>query len=376
MSAPSSRLEIHVPGATILRLLVTALSVWCFIKLWPELVFLFLSLILAIAIEPTVVFAERKGVPRGVAVLGLAIGLFGIATAIAVLAIPPVVVQLLALIEQLPLYRDRVLANLSRESGFGRMLVEQFSSLPSAHDVAPYMTQTLLVGVTTLSGLATTFLVGVTTLYFLLDGKRLYAWLLAYVPRSHRPRVAETVPEVSQVVTGYVRGQLVTSALFGAFAAVLLHFCHVPAVLPLAIFAAVCDVVPMVGIVIAIVPAALLGLTVSPATAVVVFVGYLAYHQIEAYIIVPRVYGSTLRISTLAVLLALLVGATLQGMLGAILILPIVAAYPIIERIWLKDYLAPEVLHDHMALERAADTGDEAAVQSVLQGVEHERIES
>ena len=101
-----------------------------------------------------------------------------------------------------------------------------------------------------------------------------------------------------------------------------------------------------------------------------VIVAYTIYHMFETYFIVPRVYGNTLRLSTLAVLIALIVGATLQGIVGAVLILPVVAAYPIIERIWLKDYLAPEVLDDHAALEDAnADT--ESVVDAVLQGEQH-----
>jgi predicted PurR-regulated permease PerM len=364
-------LELHIPLSTILRILLVALTISCLIKLWPEIVFLLLSLLLAVALEPTVGWAEQKGVPRGVAVLVLALGLLLLAGAAVTLGMPPVAGQLVDVVEQFPVFRDRLLARIPEDSLLRRNIIEQVSSLPSLRDVAPYRSQTLLLGITTLSGLATTFLVIVITLYLLLDGKRLYAWLLAYVPRAHRPRVAETIPQVSLVMTAYVRGQILTSALFGLFVAMLLQVCRVPAVLPLAVFAAVCDIIPVVGIVIATVPAALLALTVSPLTACIVAVAYFVYHLFEAYVIVPRVYGATLRISTLAVLLALLVGTTLQGLLGAVLILPIVAAYPIIERIWLKDYLNADVLHDHRALERAADVGSDDAVDAVLQGVKH-----
>jgi len=65
------------------------------------------------------------------------------------------------------------------------------------------------------------------------------------------------------------------------------------------------------------------------------------------------------------------VGGTLQGILGAVLVLPLVAAYPIIERIWLHEYLSDEVLTDHSALQQASETGSDAAVESVLKGREH-----
>jgi hypothetical protein len=89
-------------------------------------------------------------------------------------------------------------------------------------------------------------------------------------------------------------------------------------------------------------------------------------------VLVPRVYGSAMRLSTLAVLLALLVGASLQGILGAILVLPVVAAYPIIEKIWLRQYLSPDVLRDHDALDRDdAGGGGGGAVDKVIRGQRH-----
>ena len=98
---------------------------------------------------------------------------------------------------------------------------------------------------------------------------------------------------------------------------------------------------------------------------------YVGYHLVEAYLIVPRVYGQRLRLSTLAVLLALMAGTTLQGLIGAVLVLPLVAAYPIIERIWLARYLGSEVLKDHRALAKADEPGNEDAVDTVLQGERH-----
>ena len=120
-----------------------------------------------------------------------------------------------------------------------------------------------------------------------------------------------------------------------------------------------------------IIPAVLLAMTVSPAAAGAVLVLYLLYSALETYVILPKVYGDRLRLSTLAVLLALIIGGALGGIMGAILVLPFVAAYPIIERVWLHEYLSDEVLKDHTALERAAETGSDAVVDAVLKGEEH-----
>ncbi|HKO01847.1 MAG TPA: AI-2E family transporter, partial [Thermoanaerobaculia bacterium] len=126
---------------------------------------------------------------------------------------------------------------------------------------------------------------------------------------------------------------------------------HVPAPLPLAVIAAIADLVPVVGTILMTAPAAAMALTRSPGIALIVIAAYLAYHLIESYFIVPRVYGKQMRLSTLTVLVAIAVGGTLQGPLGAVLILPVVAAYPIIERIWLRDELPPDTVSRHEAIE-------------------------
>ena len=364
-------LELHLPTRTIVKVLVSTLLVWAALRSWPELVFLTISLLLAVALEPFVAWLGRRHVSRGLSVLLLAVLLIGVLAAVIGFVLPPVMSQAAELIANFPAFRARVQHRLPPGNLVLRTVVDQALSLPSSPDFLTRVNQPLIWGEAAISGVMTTFFVLVATLYLLLDGKRLYAWLLAYVPRAHREKMAETVSGVSDVVYAYVRGQLVTSFAFALFAALVLHLLGVPAALPLALLAGACDVIPVVGIVIATAPAALLALTVSPVIAAAVVGSYTLYHLLETYVVVPRVYGKTLRLSTLAVLLALIVGGALQGLLGAVLVLPLVAAYPIIERIWLKNYLAGEVLADHSALARAAETGSDEAVEAVLQGEKH-----
>ncbi len=98
---------------------------------------------------------------------------------------------------------------------------------------------------------------------------------------------------------------------------------------------------------------------------------YVAYHFVENYLIVPAVYGKQLRLSTLTVILALGIAGALTGVIGAILVLPLVAAYPIVERIWLRPVVGEEPLKDHAALEAATEKKDESAVDRVIEGEEH-----
>jgi predicted PurR-regulated permease PerM len=370
MSEPP-RVELHIPTSTILKVLLTVFLTWVLMRLWPELIFLTISVLLAVALGPLVAWLGDHGVSRGLSVALLAILLLTGLGGLVGFVLPPLISQVGELIANLPHLRDEVLAGLKPGDSLSRHFIERLFALPTSPQVEAQLSKLLIWGEATVSGIISTLFVLVIALYLILDGRRLYAWLLAYVPRAHRKRVADTIPEVTKVIYAFVRGQAVVSAMFAFYTATVLTALGVPAVVPLALLAAACDILPVVGVILAIVPAAVLALTVSPMAALGVVALYLAYHMFEVYFLVPRLYGSTLRLSTLTVLLALLVGGTLQGIVGALLVLPVVAAYPIIERIWLREYLAADVLADHKALQRAMESGRDTAIEAVLQGEKH-----
>jgi putative heme transporter len=371
MTTPNTpRMEVRVATSTIIKLLLVAALLSAGITLWPQLVLLFVSMLLAIALEPLVDWLAQRGFTRGVSVLILSVLLLALLTAVAVFVMPPLFDQLHDMLRKLPEVQQEIRSTFMPNEPMLRKWFEGLLALP-ASNTTMHMDSLVRVGEATVSGVFTTGVALVLTIYLILDGRRVYAWLLAYVPREHRSKMAETVPEVSRVVRAYVGGQFITSLLFSAFVLILLSAFGVPAAVPLALFAGICDVVPMIGIIIAIAPAALLALTVSKSAAAIVPLAYLAYHLLETYLIAPRIYGSKLRISTLTVLLALLLGGSLFGLIGAILILPVVAAYPVIERIWLKEYLGTHVIADHGALALAVESGDDAAVDTVLRAEKH-----
>ncbi len=366
-----SIVELHVPVTTIVKVLITAVLVWAALKLLPDFLFFILALVLAVSVSPLVSRLERRGMSRGWAVALVAVLTIVVILAFLFLVGPPLVSQLVTLFGNLAEYRKRVAGHLGPQYPVISQVLDQILALPSSPEVAASLKKPQAWGQAAIVGVTVSILVLTLTLYLVADGKRTYAWLLAYVPRRHRRKMAKTIPEVSEVIISYVQGQALTSLLYGIFALIVLSAFRVPAAVPLASLAAVCDILPVVGVIASTVPAVLLALTVSPLAAGAVLVFYLLYHVLENTVIIPRVYGKQLRLSTIAVLIAIVIGGQLYGILGAILILPFVAAYPIIERIWLHAYLSDEVLTDHHALEKALETGSDRAVEKVLKGEEH-----
>lgn len=363
--------DICIPVATILKVLASALGVWAAFKLWPGFLLFLIALLLAVTLDPVVTWMERRRIPRSLGVVLIAAVAIGVLVVVVMFVMPPLTTQLAHLIQDVPNLRARVISQVSAEHPFIQRTLDDIFQLPTSPEVASMLGRSLAWGQAALSGLAATAIVLVLTLYLLLDGKSMYAWLLAFVPRNHREKMATTTEQVSDVVHAYVSGQLLAMVLFTIFAVAVLNIFRVPAVAPLAVIAGLFDVIPVLGIILATVPAMMLALTVSPMAAFGVMVAYLAYHLFETYVLLPRIYGNKLRLSTLSVLLALMVGVTLQGMIGAALVLPLVAAYPIIERIWLVGFLQSRVITDHKELAKAAETGSDAAIDAVLQGEKH-----
>src|SRR5262249_15087691 len=160
--------------------------------------------------------------------------------------------------------RRRVQAHLNPDHPLLARLMSEIFDLPSSPEVAHSLGRPLAWGQVALESSLAATMVLVLSLYLLLDGKRTYAWLLAYVPRRHRQKMAETVPAVSDVVMAYVQGQLLTSLLAGSYAFAVLTVLRVPSALPLAVLAAICDVLPILGVFLSTIPAAFFALTVSP----------------------------------------------------------------------------------------------------------------
>ena len=169
----------------------------------------------------------------------------------------------------------------------------------------------------------------VTTLflsfYLLADGKRTQGALYAIVPRDYHMRLARILQNLETIVGGYMRGQLITSVAIGLFTYLLLFICGVPNALSLALFAAVVDVIPFIGGLLATAPAVLVALSRGLPTALAVLVALVIYQEVENRVLIPKIYGRVLRLSSTTVVLALLAGAILLGVIGALLALPIAA---------------------------------------------------
>jgi predicted PurR-regulated permease PerM len=166
----------------------------------------------------------------------------------------------------------------------------------------------------------------ILTIYILSEAERIERFVYFLFPPRFHVHIDNLSPALAATVGGYLRGQLITSGAIAIFVFVILLAVGAPNALGLGVLAGIADAVPIVGAIIVVVAATLAALSVSTAAGIIVLVLTIAYQQLEDRILVPRVYGKTLRLAPVAVLLSVLIGAKLMGIIGALLALPAAAA--------------------------------------------------
>jgi predicted PurR-regulated permease PerM len=177
-------------------------------------------------------------------------------------------------------------------------------------------------------GLSTLFL----SIYLLADPVRSKGLLYALVSRHHHVKLARILLELKVIVGGYMRGQLITSLSISVFVFILLTAVGADNALAIALFAGLTDVIPFVGGYIASTPVIIAATPQGLTVTLIVTAIMVVYQEFESRLLVPRVYGRTLRLPPAVVLVALLVGGTLGGILGALLALPIAAGLQMVIR--------------------------------------------
>jgi predicted PurR-regulated permease PerM len=138
--------------------------------------------------------------------------------------------------------------------------------------------------------------------------------------------------DVYRTVGGYVTGNLLISVIAGGSTTVVLLIMGVPFSIALGLIVGILDLVPLAGATIAGIIVGAVAFLHSIVAGVVVVVFFILYQQIENHLLQPVVYGRTVQLSPLAVLISVLIGAELAGVLGALAAIPVAGALQVLLR--------------------------------------------
>jgi predicted PurR-regulated permease PerM len=315
---------------------------WQVVEAFADIILLFfLAWLIAFVLEPVVTPLVESRIPR-LAAIGLTyVTLLVLFSLGVILLVPALSLQVVEVARNLPTYVDQgttVLINV--QSTADGWLTSHGSpvliDLRSALDPQELSRRADALGPPILSnaiGLATgaaTLLVEVVIMlflsfYFMVDGARLAESVIMALPLRAQDDARFLVASIHRAFAGFLRGQMIQSLLGGLGTGLLMSALHVDYALLASVVAAVVLLIPFVGPVIAVVLPVLIALLTNPDVAVYLFVGLLALQQVLFNVLAPRILSQQIGLHPLLVFFAVLTGARVAGVWGAIFGVPIVA---------------------------------------------------
>jgi predicted PurR-regulated permease PerM len=296
---------------------------------WHVITWILIALFLAAALNPAVEFLIKRGLRRGVAAAIVFVATLLAIAGLGFLVLPPLVSQIRDFVEAVPdlvddltkgrgplgfLERDYQIVERVREAiedrGLGGILGVTQPAVAVAKSVV-----TAIVGVVTISFL---------TFFMLLEGPKTVERTLGVLPKTTAERWERVGGEIYRTIGGYVTGNLAISLIAGTAAAIVLVSVGSGYAVALGVVVAILDLIPLAGATLAaIIVTAVVGVELGWVQALIVAVFFILYQQLENHVLQPLVYGRTVQLSPLLVLVSVLLGAELAGILGALLAIPV-----------------------------------------------------
>ncbi|MET9021939.1 AI-2E family transporter [Actinopolymorpha sp. NPDC004070] len=313
--------------------LLTFLVAYCFYVTRGILVLVLMAIFVAVSLDPVIRWLVARAVPRPWAVTIVVFALVAVFGVFVWSVVPPVAEQGSALFGDLPGHLQR----LSRQSHTVREFTNRYHLTAGLTSLAADLPGRLAGGAVGfalkfLGALGSALTVLVLAIYFMADMRRLRHGLVGLFPPRRRTRVAEIVDVVVHKVGGYMIGNILVSLLAGLASFVCLELVGVPFALPLSVVVAITDLIPMIGATLgAAICLVVTVLTVGVWPAgIIVLIFFIAYQQVENYLIVPRVMRGTLDMPSMVVLVVSLLGGAMLGLVGVIMAIPTAAAVKVV----------------------------------------------
>jgi predicted PurR-regulated permease PerM len=295
------------------------------------LIVIYISALIAMGFSPLVRVIQRprrrqdRGVPRVLAILSIYLTVIGIFTLIGLVVVPPLIDQATTLWDRMPQHFNELQRILIRYRLMTRPVTIQ-EAVQNAPAGGGNAVATVFLALTSvMGGLLGVITTIILSFYFLIEGESLLRYATEFLPKRQRAHLVAAAAASVAKVSAWLRGQLILAGMMGSVAALGLGLLGVPYFYVVALIAAVGEAIPIVGPIIAGATAVAIALSVSVRLAIIVGIFFFILHQLEANVLVPKIMEQRVGVSPAAVLVALLIGAALLGVVGAILAIPTAA---------------------------------------------------
>ncbi|MFA6307774.1 MAG: AI-2E family transporter [Patescibacteria group bacterium] len=324
-----SNQSISITTETILRIITILLFLGFMFLIKDVLALLFVAVILAAAFDPLVDWLHRFKMPRAISIIGVyIISLSLVAWSIYLLS-GPLATQIVDMSRAFPDFYNKINQNLGGTIDLNHLFNKEAISA-SFTDITKSLGQATTGIFNILSsifgGMISFFMVLVITFYLTVEEDGVKRFISSITPIRHRPYISKLIVDMQHRMGYWLRGQLLLSLVIFIMVYLGLMFLGIKYALLLALIAGLFEIVPFIGPWIAAIPGVFFALAYSPSKAFWVAIMYLVIQQLENNLIVPKIMGKTTGLNPLVVLVAIMVGARLGGVVGALLAVPVALA--------------------------------------------------
>lgn len=319
---------LDISSASILRAIIIVLF-FAFLYVLKDVLIVFLfGLIIASAIAPFANWLDQKGFPRLWGVLLLFLIVTGLFALIASLVIPSLSDDIEQLITTIPRVFEKVSVSLENvQQGAPAYLdfVGEIQNILSAFSSYLQQSSQSVIGlvVSIFGGVISFIAVLVISFYLSVTKKGIESFIESVVPEKYELYVKDLWKRSERKVGLWLQGQLLLALIVGLVVYVGLSLLGIRFALILGLLAFMLEIVPVVGPVLAAIPAVILAFMQDPTLGLWVLVFYIIVQQLENHILVPVVMGRTVGLNPVVVIISLLVGGQLAGIAGMILSIPV-----------------------------------------------------
>ncbi len=324
------RKTIDISAGTVWRVVLIALLVWFLFLIRDTLFLLFFAIIVVSAVQPIVNRLEQKRIPRTVSAVTLYLFILFMLGLFLYLIIPILIVDIKHLGENLPLYLqglDQFIRNIT-EIASNYELEENLKSIidNGTDKLTDSLTSAFSNTLGFLGGIFKVIIVISLSFYMLVKKEGVKGFIQTIVPEKHQGYTIDLVGRIQSKMGRWLVGQFSLILIIFTLDYLALNLLDIPFALMLAIIGGLLEIVPYIGPTIAIVPAALVGLTVSPLTAILIIAAYILIQQLENHIFTPLIMRKAVGLNPVIIILALLIGGKLAGIVGILIAVPFATA--------------------------------------------------
>lgn len=325
MNSSQTPIKVTITSMTILKILGVVLVLLFFYAIRDILILLLLSMVLAAALDPWVDWLKKRGLPRSLSLILIYAVLISVFVLSIALIIPPVVEQIGELYVSFPRVVNDFSKTLNSIQGFSVQYNLQANLSGFLREVQTGRTLTSLF--TTLGsffgGLFGVFAILVMTFYMVIREDNIEKLVKLVSPEKYHSFLITVLRNISKKLGLWLRSQLILGLIVGVSVYVGLSIIGVKYALVLGLLSAVTELIPYIGPFIGAVPGVLIAFTQDPILGLGAAIIYLLVQLLENYLIVPKIMSKAVGISPLMVIIALLIGAKLAGIIGALLAVPV-----------------------------------------------------